>query len=183
VAIRAAARSLTEEVMRWTSGLLVGAVLAATLTGCGTAPGSSTPDGVGPVGSAAAPAVPKSADVAAALDAVNAQFASIKAGDWATAWDAWTDAAKDEIAKDVYVRTNEACPALTAAAFELERVTPVDDTTVDVGWRRDGISEHGTSRLVGTVWQFDPGTTLVEYAGGADAAIAKRTEAGECAVA
>ncbi|WP_033342490.1 hypothetical protein [Catenuloplanes japonicus] len=167
--------------MRWTSGLLVTTALATALigalAGCGTAPGSATP-GVG--GSAPAPVVPKSANVAEALDTVNAQFAAIKAGDWATAWDAWTDAAKDEIAKDVYVRTNEACPALTAAAFELERVTPIDDTTVDVGWRRDGISEHGTSRLVGTVWQFDPGTTLVEYAAGADAAIAKRTEAGEC---
>ncbi|MFI5839325.1 hypothetical protein ACIA8K_06360 [Catenuloplanes sp. NPDC051500] len=169
--------------MRWTSGLLVGVAMAVTVTGCGSAPGSSTPGGAAPAGTGAAPAVPKSANVAAALDVVNAQFASIKAGDWATAWDGWTDAAKDEIAKDVYVKTNEACPALTAAAFELERVTPIDDTTVDVGWRRDGISEHGTSRLVGTVWQFDPGSTLVEYAGGVDAAVAKRTAAGECTAA
>lgn len=172
--------------MRWTSGMLVGAAtvaLATALTGCGTAPGSPTPDGAGPAGTGGAPAVPKSANVAEALDAVNAQFAAIKAGEWVTAWDAWTDAAKDEIAKDVYVKTNEACPALTAATFELERVTPVDDTTVDVGWRRDGVSEHGTSRLAGTVWRFDPGSTLVEYAGGADAAIAERTAAGECAAA
>ncbi|MDP9796703.1 phytoene dehydrogenase-like protein [Catenuloplanes nepalensis] len=162
--------------MRWTSVLLVGAATIA-LAACGTAPGS--PAAVPAVPGTAA-AVPKSANVADALEVVNAQFAAVNAGDWAKAWDAWTDAAKDEIAKDVYVKTNEACPALKKAVFELERVTPVDDTTVDVGWRRDGISEHGTSRLAGTGWRFDPGSTLVEYAGGADAAIAKRKEAGEC---
>ncbi|GAB7052935.1 hypothetical protein [Catenuloplanes indicus] len=162
--------------MRWTGFPLVAAAMVA-LTACGTAPGAG---GGAPAMPQTAAAVPKSANVADALEAVNAQFAAVNAGDWAKAWDGWTDAAKDEIAKDVYVKTNEACPALAKARFELERVTPVDDTTVDVGWRRDGISEHGTSRLVGTVWQFDPGSTLVEYAGGADAAIAKRKEAGQC---
>ncbi|MDR7273713.1 hypothetical protein [Catenuloplanes atrovinosus] len=166
--------------MRWTSGLLVGAatvVLATALPACGTAPDAP---GGGPAAPATAAAVPKSANVADALEVVDAQFKSINAADWSAAWDAWTDAAKAEIAKDVYVKTNEACPAPAKSVFELERVTPVDDSTVDVGWRRDGISEHGTSRLTGTEWRFDPGSTLVEYAGGADAAIAKRKEAGAC---
>lgn len=162
--------------MRWTSALLVAAA-TITLAACGTAPGAG---GGTPAMPDTAAAVPKSANVAEALEVVTAQFAAVNAGDWAKAWDAWTDAAKDEIAKDVYVKTNEACPAFTKAVFELERVTPVDDTTVDVAWRRDGISEHGTSRLVGTGWRFDPGSTLVEYAGGADTAIAERKAAGTC---
>ena len=180
--------------MRWTTGVLMGVTVLTLAAGCGTAPdspGAKTPD-TAAAPTAAAPAaptaeggsqsaVPTSANVQEALDVVLKEFALINSGDWAKARNLWTDKAKGEVSEKVWVGTNKACPVLSGSKYELERVTPVDDKTVEVGWRRDGISENGASRLVSGKWRFDPGPTLTEYADGTAATVKKRQDGGTCA--
>lgn len=177
--------------MRWTTGVLMGATVLTLAAGCGTA--ADTPEAKAPGGTPAVPAtggsngavagsaVPTSANVKEALDVVLKEFELINAGDWADARDLWTAKAKKEVTEKVWVAVNKACPVLSGSKYELERVTPVDDTTVEVGWRRDGISENGASRLVDGKWQFDPGPTLSEYEDGTTATVKKRKDGGTCA--
>jgi hypothetical protein len=178
--------------MRWTTGVLMGVTVLTLAAGCGTAqdsPEAKTPGGAPPAAPAAGASgaadtaqspVPRSANVKEALDVVLKEFELINAGDWAEARNLWTAKAKKEVSEKVWVATNKACPALAKSKYELERVTPVDDTTVEVGWRRDGISENGASRLVDEKWRFDPGPTLSEYADGTEAAVKKRKDGGTC---
>lgn len=174
--------------MRWTSGVLFGVAVLALATGCNGPQG----DNAGPPGGlpseASAPVslegtpVPNGPNVQEALDAANKQFALLAEGNWVSAWGQWTDAAKKEVPQKDFEKVNQACPFQKGKKIELQDVRPVNMELVELTWRQGEKVGHSALRLTGGKWQYEPaGDTLVEYAGGVDAAIAKRKSANQCA--
>lgn len=167
---------------RSTASVLAGVAALALVTGCNTAPGGTAG------GPSAAPAPPPQAtqepvqvNVAEALGVAQQEFSLIANGDWSGAWQLWTDEAKKSVPEEVFVEANEACPVQDGVEFELQEVTPVNETSVDLTWRRDGTVGNSSLRLEDDTWRFDPGGgMLVEYASGADDTIASRRAAGSC---
>ncbi|MFC0531154.1 hypothetical protein [Phytohabitans kaempferiae] len=172
--------------MRWTSGLLLGVAVLAFATGCNGPQG----DNAGPPpaqGETTAPApvegsvVPEGPNVQEALDVANMQFTLLADGDWAGAWGQWTDTAKKEVVQKDFEKVNSACPFQKGLKIELQDVRPVNMELVELTWRQGDKVGHSALRLTGGKWQYEPaGDTLVEYAGGADAAIAKRKSSDQC---
>jgi hypothetical protein len=172
--------------MRWTSGVLLGVAVLAFATGCNGPQGDNAgPPGGTPTVSVPAPVegspVPNGPNVQEALDVANKQFALLAEGNWAGAWGLWTDAAKKEVAQKDFEKVNKACPAAKGVKIELQDVRPVNMQLVELTWRQGDKVGHSSLRLTGDKWQYEPaGDTLVEYASGADAAIAKRKSANQC---
>jgi hypothetical protein len=173
--------------MRWTVGALTGAAVLVLAAGCNTAPDGpdaapSGQPGNSPSGQTVDPRdQPKTVNVAAALEVSTQEFALLKKGDWAGAWALWTDTAKKEVPEDLFVKVNKACPAALKRDYQLQDVKPFSNELIEVTFRRGDIVERGALRAIGDGWRFDPGATmLVDYASGADAAVAKRKAAKQC---
>jgi hypothetical protein len=172
--------------MRWTTGALIGAAIVFFATACGTAPDQGTPAPPGTAPGASAPAgdntpVPNGPNVAEALDTANKQFTLLANGDWAGAYALWTESAKKEVKKQDFEKVNKACPIFKGSQIQLQDVKPVGMELIELTWRHGETVGHSALRLSGKTWQYDPGgETLVEYASGADAAIAKRKADNRC---
>jgi hypothetical protein len=176
--------------MRWTAGVVIGVAVLALATGCGTAAdgGGTTTPGPNPqaAGESAPVAgtgtpVPNGPNVQEALDTANQEFKLLVAGDWAGAWALWTDGAKKEVPRKDFEKVNKTCPAQKGVEFQLQDVKPVSMELVELTWRRGETVGHSAIRLTDKKWFYDPGSEmLVEYASGADAAIAKRRSSGGC---
>ncbi|BCB87807.1 hypothetical protein [Phytohabitans suffuscus] len=175
--------------MRWTSGVLLGVAVLAFATGCNGPQGDNAgPPGGVPTEAAPAPVegtpVPDGPNVQEALDVANRQFTLLAAGSWADAWGQWTEAAKKEVAQKDFEKVNKTCPAQRGQKIELQDVRPVSMELVELTWRQGDKVGHSALRLTGGKWQYEPaGDTLVEYAGGPDAAIEKRRSANQCPAA
>jgi hypothetical protein len=175
--------------MRWTSGVLLGVAVLAFATGCNGPQGDNAgPPGGVPSVSAPVPAegtlVPNGPNVQEALDVANKQFALLAEGNWTGAWGQWTDAAKKEVGQKDFEKVNKTCPFQKGLKIELQDVRPVNMELVELSWRQGEKVGHSALRQAGGKWQYEPaGDTLAEYAGGADAAIAKRKSANQCPAA
>ncbi|MFV2018389.1 hypothetical protein [Micromonospora sp. LOL_023] len=167
---------------RCTASVLAGIAVLVLVTGCNTAPGStpgnpSAPPAPGP----GTTQEPIQVNVADALGTAQQEFTLIANGDWSGAWQLWTAEAQQSVPEEVFVEANKACPLQAGVEFELQEVTPVNETAVDLTWRRDDTVGNSSLRLDGDTWRFDPGGgVLVEYASGADETIASRKAAGSC---
>lgn len=169
--------------MRWTVGALVGAAVLVFAAGCGTAPGDSTttpaPGVSNQPGGPTKP--PLNVNVAEALKTAEQEFTLLKKGDWAGAWQLWTETAKKEVPKKVFVDANKACPKPLQRDYQLQNVQPVSNELIELTFRRGDQVEHGALRPAESGWQFEPGTKiLVEYANGADDVVSKRKSANQC---
>lgn len=164
--------------MRWTSGALIGVVVLALVSGCGTGNNQGGGASQPPV---AAPVVSNGPNVADALDVANKQFKLLADGDWAGAYALWTDAAKKKITKKDFEKVNTACPFYKGDPIELQDVKPKNMELVELTWRHAGHVGHSALRQIGKTWQYDPGAeTLAEFTKGANAAITKRKADNVC---
>ncbi|MDG4766710.1 hypothetical protein O7632_21800 [Solwaraspora sp. WMMD406] len=165
--------------MRSIAGVLVGVAALVLVAGCTTPPGRDT---VGPSAAAPTPSQsPIQVNVADALAVAQQEFSLIAGGDWTGAWQLWTEEAQKSVPEEVFVDANETCPVQPGVEFELQEVTPVSETAVDLTWRRDDRVGNSSLRLEDDTWRFDPGGgMLVEYASGADETIEARRAAGDC---
>jgi hypothetical protein len=88
-------------------------------------------------------------------------FDNLTEGDWAGAWDLWTDNAKAAIDKDAYVDLVSTCTA-QQGAYVVTGVTPVDDSNATVKWTHtptgSTANQTGTStvRYQDGAWKFEP---------------------------
>jgi hypothetical protein len=82
-------------------------------------------------------------------------------GDWAGAWDLWTDSAKAAIAKDAYIDLVATCTG-QQGEYQVTGVTPVDDATATIKWTHTATA--GTAQTTGQstvkyqngLWRFEP---------------------------
>ncbi len=171
--------------MRRTTTALIGAVVLVAVVGCGTtndnpgtpAPGGAQPGATQPAGTP----VPNGPNVAEALDVANQQFKLLADGDWAGAYALWTDSARKEVARKDFEKVNAACPYLKGEPIQLQDVKAVNMELVELTWRHGDHVGRSALRQDGGTWRYDPGgEALVEYAAGADAAIAKRKADNRC---
>jgi hypothetical protein len=168
--------------MRWTVGALVGATVLVLAAGCNAAAPTATPPPAPGAPQPGAPTTPPvNVNVAEALKTAEKEFGLLAKGDWAGAWALWTDRAKKEVAQAVFVEANTACPAALKRQYQLQAVTPVSDTLIELTFRRGDQVEHGALRSSNSAWAFEPGGgMLVEYANGAKAAIDRRKSENAC---
>jgi hypothetical protein len=125
--------------------------------------------------------VPNGPNVQEALDVANKQFALLAEGNWAGAWGLWTAAAKKEVAQKDFEKVNKTCPFQKGQKIELQDVRPVNMELVELTWRQGDKVGHSSLRMASGKWQYEPASDLlVEYASGADAAIAKRKSSNQC---
>lgn len=100
-------------------------------------------------------------DAQAAQVAAEQVYDNLSEGDWAGAWDLWTDNAKTAITKDAYVDLLPTCTA-QQGNYVVTGVTPVDDSTATVKWTHTpagGTAEKtGTStvRYQSGAWKYEP---------------------------
>jgi len=105
-------------------------------------------------------------DAQAAQVAAEQVFDNLSEGDWAGAWDLWTDNAKTAIAKDAYVDLVPTCTA-QQGDYMVTAVTPVDDSTATVKWRHTptgsttSLTGTSTVRYQGGAWKFEPDATAL----------------------
>lgn len=134
-------------------------VLASVLAGC-----SGKKDGSDEQPSAAdRPTVEVTAqpqDTQTAQVTAQQVFDNLSDGDWAGAWELWTDTAQSAIAKDAYVDLVSTCTTLQGE-YVVTGVTPVDDSTATVKWTRtpaSGAASNGTNTIKyqNGHWKFEP---------------------------
>ncbi|GAA0721488.1 hypothetical protein Drose_07715 [Dactylosporangium roseum] len=100
-------------------------------------------------------------DAATAQVTAEQLFDSLSDGDWAGAWDLWTDNAKAAIGKDAYVDLISTC-ATQQGNYLVTAVTPVDDSTATIKWSHTPTgstnNQTGTStvRYQDGAWRFEP---------------------------
>lgn len=121
------------------------------------------------------------ADSESALeDAAQEQADRYSSGDYAGAWDMWTDAAKEVMSQDDYVTYSEAC-AGAGAPLEVQSARIEDDGT---GTVRVGLVEFAfaySMEYEDGSWSWVPNDdSLAMYGQGAQGAIAAAKEAGTC---
>lgn len=135
------------------------AVLMSVLVGC-----SDKKDGsADPASTADRPTVEVTAqpqDVQTAQVTAEQVFDNLSDGDWAGAWELWTDTAQAAVAKDAYVDLVSTCTGLQGE-YTVTGLTPVDDSTATVKWTHTpsgGAATNGTStiRYQGGMWKFEP---------------------------
>ena len=105
------------------------AVLAAVLAGC-----SDKKDNADETATADRPTVEVTAqpqDAQTAQVTAEQVFENLSGGDWAGAWELWTDTAQSAIAKDAYVDLVSTCTSLQGAYVVAGR-PPVNDSTATV---------------------------------------------------
>ncbi|GAB3871758.1 hypothetical protein ACFPIJ_03145 [Dactylosporangium cerinum] len=136
-------------------------VLAGVLAGC-----SDKKDDAGESPSADRPTVEVTAqpqDTQTAQVTAEQVFDNLSDGDWAGAWELWTDTAQSAIAKDAYVDLVSTCTALQGD-YVVTGVTPVDDSTATVKWTRtpasgSAASGANTIKYQKGQWRFEPDAT------------------------
>lgn len=100
-------------------------------------------------------------DAQSAQVAAEQVFDNLSEGDWAGAWDLWTDSAKAAIGKDAYIDLAPTCTA-QQGQYQVTGVTPVDDSTATVKWTHTPAGgtppQAGTStvRYQNGAWRFEP---------------------------
>jgi hypothetical protein len=87
-------------------------------------------------------------------------FENLSSGDWAGAWELWTDSAQSSVAKDAYVDLVSTCTGLQGQ-YVVTGLTPVDDSTATVKWTRTpagGSATSGTNTIKyqNGHWRFEP---------------------------
>src|SRR3712207_623523 len=116
--------------MRWT-GCAIGATVLVLAAGCVPASDRSTATPAPGGGVSAPPAPPTrsplTVNVEAALKIANREFDQLTAGNWAGAWQLWTDSAKKQVPRDVFVSVNTACPAPLRRTYLLQDVKPISN--------------------------------------------------------
>ncbi|MEV4511483.1 hypothetical protein AB0K00_21220 [Dactylosporangium sp. NPDC049525] len=138
-------------------------VLASVLAGC-----SDKKDDAGETPTADRPTVEVTAqpqDAQTAQVTAEQVFDNLSDGDWAGAWELWTDTAQSAIAKDAYVDLVSTCTALQGD-YVVTGVTPVDDSTATVKWTRTpagGSATSGTNTIKyqNGQWKFEPDATAL----------------------
>ena len=88
-------------------------------------------------------------------------FDNLSEGDWAGAWDLWTESAKTAIGKDAYIELVATCTGIKGQ-YQVTDVTQVDDTTATIKWTHTPTG--GTANQTGTntvkyqngAWHFEP---------------------------
>lgn len=113
------------------------------------------------------------------------EFGLLAAGDWAGAWERWTDAAKEALSEDDFIRLDTACPPALGVSRVVGSATRIDPVTVVVTWRAGtGAGEsvgQDTMTYQDGAWRFTPDdATLAGYRLGVGALVAKLTAAGAC---
>jgi hypothetical protein len=165
-------------VLAGLAGLTGLVVLAGCAGGGGPAGG---PDGGSGSGSAA-PANRAGAvrGPEAARATAQTEFGLLAGGDYGGAWDLWSDTAKAAIGRADFVALNTACPR-RGVPVEVVTVRLLDDSDVDVDWKRG--TQTGSARLVyaGGSWRYQPDqSTLDTYRSGVDSAVTRLRVAGQC---
>jgi hypothetical protein len=171
--------------MRWTVCALAGATVLVLAAGCGTVPAGpdATPAPIGGASGAAGPPTrtPLNVNVAEALKVADREFAALKKGDWAGAWELWTDTTKKQVPRNTFLAVNRACPATLKKTYQLQEVKPVSGQLVELTYRRGDAVHHGALRTAKRGWEFEPDTTtLLEYVNGVQATIDKRKAVNDC---
>ncbi|WP_432986620.1 hypothetical protein [Dactylosporangium sp. CA-233914] len=88
-------------------------------------------------------------------------FDNLSEGDWAGAYDLWTDNAKAAIGKDAYIDLVSTCTA-QQGEYQVTGVTSVDASTATVKWTHmpagGGASRAGasTAKYQNGAWHFEP---------------------------
>ncbi|MFI5907144.1 hypothetical protein [Dactylosporangium sp. NPDC051541] len=95
-------------------------------------------------------------DAQSAQVAAEQVFDNLSEGDWAGAWDLWTDEAKSAIGKDAYIDLVATCTG-QQGQYQVTGVTPVNDSTATIKWTHTPAA--GTSAA--------PGQSTVKYQNGA----------------
>ncbi|WP_327005892.1 hypothetical protein OHA72_00545 [Dactylosporangium sp. NBC_01737] len=133
-------------------------VLATVLAGC-----SDKKNDAGDTPTADRPTVEVTAqpqDAQTAQVTAEQVFDNLSDGDWAGAWELWTDTAQSAIAKDAYVDLVSTCTGMQGD-YVVTGVTPVDDSTATVKWTRTPSGGSATSGI-NTIkyqngqWKFEP---------------------------
>jgi hypothetical protein len=165
-----------DAVLRRSSRLVALRVLLAVsvLAGCAAKPSLPADPGT-----AAPPNQAAGAQSAlAAQTTAQTEFGLLAGGDYGHAWDLWSDAAKQTIARADFITLNTACPLGLGTLTRVLTVRPLSSTSVAIDWQRD--AQTGTVRMVyaaGT-WHFEPAAQ--EYQGRLKALMAKRQAAHKC---
>jgi len=88
-------------------------------------------------------------------------FDNLSDGDWAGAYDLWTDSAKTAIGRDAYIELVSTCTT-QQGEYQITGVTPVDDSTATIKWSHTpagaATPQAGTStvRYQNGTWRFEP---------------------------
>ncbi|WP_432836001.1 hypothetical protein [Dactylosporangium sp. CA-092794] len=100
-------------------------------------------------------------DAQSAQVAAEQVFDSLSEGDWAGAWDLWTDGAKAAIGKDAYIDLVATCTG-QQGQYQVTSVTPVDDSTATIKWSHMPAGSTANQTGTNTVkyqhgeWRFEP---------------------------
>jgi hypothetical protein len=155
---------------------LVGQVLFVLLVLAGCAAKPSLPANPG---TAAPPNQAAGAQFAlAAQTTAQTEFGLLAGGDYGHAWDLWSDAAKQTIARADFITLNTTCPLGLGTLTKVLAARPLSSTSVAIDWQRD--TRTGTVQMVyaaGT-WHFEPPPQ--DYQGTLKTLLAKRQAAHEC---
>jgi hypothetical protein len=133
-------------------------VLTSVLAGCSDKKdvgGSPAPDDRPTVEVTAQPQ-----DVQTAQVTAEQVFENLSDGDWAGAWELWTDTAQSVIKQDAYVDLVSTCTTVQGD-YVVTGLTPVDESTATVKWTRTpatGAATNGTNtiRYQDGQWRFEP---------------------------
>ena len=133
-------------------------VLASVLAGC-----SDKKNDAGDTPTADRPTVEVTAqpqDAQTAQVTAEQVFDNLSDGDWAGAWELWTDTAQSAVAKDAYVDLVSTCTGLQGT-YVVTGLTPVDDSTATVKWPRTPAGGSATSgsnaiKYQSGHWRFEP---------------------------
>ena len=133
-------------------------VLTSVLAGCSDKKGDS-----GESPSADRPTVEVTAqpqDAQTAQVTAEQMFENLSSGDWAGAWELWTDTAQSAITKEAYVDLVSTCTGLQGD-YLVTGVTSVDDSTATIKWTRtpaSGAAASGsnTFKYQNGQWKFEP---------------------------
>jgi hypothetical protein len=148
-------------VTRTFRGLALALAVASLVLGAAGCSGDSTDDKSEPASDR--PTVEVTAepqDVQTAQVTAEQVFDNLSEGDWAGAWDLWTDSAKTAIGKDAYIDLVATCTG-QQGDYQVTGVTPVDDATATIKWTHTpsgGASTTGMStvKYQHGVWRFEP---------------------------
>ena len=100
-------------------------------------------------------------DAQSAQVAAEQVFDNLSEGDWAGAWELWTDSAKTAIGKDAYIDLVSTCTG-QQGEYQVTGVTPVDDSTATIKWTHapaaGAANQTGTStvKYQNGAWRFEP---------------------------
>lgn len=155
-------------------------VLPFMLVGCG---GESAPSAAPqePAPAASAPAQPQTEE--AVREAAQEHVDAYVSGDYAGAWESWSNSAKKVLDQAGYVRLNELCPQLAEGVpmkVDAVRLNAAKTVAV-VRFERLGFKFSYKYLYEDGRWRFQPDAeTIADYRLGAEALAAKRKREGSC---